>query len=160
MTSDGRRRREKVESTGGRIHETTGRNFPHQIGLTGDEKESSEDISLYCLSVLEREPCTVGEGDKKRLLVFEAWCCSRLLKIIWTEMLTNEEYLRERKKLETSCGSINFSGPILRRNGLMKLIGKGINYKRTPSPEYIYQVSTDTKCDTYWKFSMYFHAVR
>jgi hypothetical protein len=65
--------------------------------------------------------------DQKHLESFETWCWRRMLKIIWTDHVRNEEVLlrlKEQRNImhEISKRKANWIGHILRRNCLLRQV--------------------------------------
>jgi len=50
------------------------------------------------------ETWTIAKEEQRRIKAFEIWCYRRMLKISWTDMVTNEEVLEmsERRTLWNS----------------------------------------------------------
>ena len=66
------------------------------------------------------ESWTITEEIRKRIEAFEMWCYRRMLKIKWTDRVTNEEVLRragvsERQLFTIVCRrKLKFAGHIIR----------------------------------------------
>ena len=91
-------------------------------------KTRQRTIKTYVWSVLlyGSEAWTLNKQMEKRLEAFEMWCWRRLLKISWTERISNEEVLRrmgvERElivKIRTS--QMRFIGHVMRRGKIEDL---------------------------------------
>jgi hypothetical protein len=68
---------------------------------------------------------TLQKADQKYVAIFELWCCRRVEKIIWTDLILNEEVLlriKEQRNIlhEISKRKANWIGHILCRNCLLK----------------------------------------
>jgi hypothetical protein len=95
------------------------------------------------------EAWTITAAEQKRLEAMETWCYRRMLKIKWTERITNEEVLRivgEKRNIMITVRKRRgrFIGHILRHSSLLKavLVGEisGKNYRGRPRMEYIGQI--------------------
>ena len=79
---------------------------------------------LYIWSTLQYgvETWTITGSMAKRLSAFEMWCYRRMLRISWTEKVSNEEVL-ERAKIKKRLYNIiqtkklQYFGHIIRQNG-------------------------------------------
>lgn len=100
-------------------------------------------LRCYVFSVLLYgvETWTLTKETTKRLEAFELWLYRRILKISWTQKITNIEVLRRMNKetelLDTvKCRKLQYLGHIMRnpdRYGLLQQILQGkINSKRAP----------------------------
>jgi hypothetical protein len=104
------------------------------------------------------ETWNVSTEEKKRLESFEMWCYRRILKIKWTDYITNEEVLA-RMNCKRSLWyyivrkRVTMVGHILRHEGLMKTVlegrVEGKNYRGRPRLEYIEQIIKEVGCKTY-----------
>ena len=70
-------------------------------------------------------------SDEIRIQSFEMWCYRRVLRISWTDRITNEEVLRRISCKERLLNTLNerklaFIGHILRTNGLEKRLLTGM----------------------------------
>ena len=68
------------------------------------------------------ETWTISENMAKRLSALEMWCYRRMLRISWTEKITNEEVLQKaeiKKRLYTTIQTkkLQYFGHIIRQNG-------------------------------------------
>ena len=76
------------------------------------------------------ETWTLQAADQKYLESFEMWCWRRMVKISWTDHMTNEEVLlrvNEQRNIlhEIRKRKANWIGHILRRNCLLKQVIEG-----------------------------------
>ena len=93
-------------------------------------------IKTYVWSVLlyGSESWTLSKQMEKRLEAFEMWCWRRLLKISWTERISNEEVLRrmgvERELIvKIRASQMRFIGHVMRRGKIedLSLTGRNID---------------------------------
>lgn len=92
-------------------------------------------------------------------MAFEALCYTRILKISWTDRITNEVFRRvgeERGFLKTlKILRTKLIGHELRHNNILGRIIEGSiegkNSRERPSIEYISQVVRDIGCGTYYE---------
>jgi hypothetical protein len=81
-------------------------------------------IALYCA-----ETWTLRAVDQNHLESFEIWCRRRMEKIIWSDHMRNEVFLRVKKHRnilhEISKRKTNWIGHIVRRNFLLQQVIEG-----------------------------------
>jgi len=89
-------------------------------------------LKCYIWSVLlyGSESWTISAEMKKKLEAMEMWCYRRMLKVSWTEFVSNEKVLakvREERQILTSITQrqLKFFGHIVRENSLEKLVMEG-----------------------------------
>jgi len=72
------------------------------IMMSKQELESLRNFTLLCLpsSKYSYESWTLNKELSQRINAFEQWCYRRLLKIKWTDMISNEEVLQRMKEKE------------------------------------------------------------
>lgn len=97
-------------------------------------------LRCYVFSVLLYgvESWTLTEASMKKLQSFEMWCYRRILKISWTQHVTNIEVLRKMNKeceipIRVKQRKLEYFGHISRnerRYGLLQLILQGKIYGR------------------------------
>ena len=104
------------------------------------------------------ETWTLGEECKRRINAFELWCYRRMLKIKWTDKITNVEVFRRAKDMACLRTVINkrrntWIGHTLRHEGLLLTILEGVvegkNARGRPRLEYVTQVVKDLGCHSY-----------
>lgn len=87
------------------------------------------------------EAWTLTEASIKKLQAFEMWCYRRMLKISWTEHVTNDEVLRRMKKCQEIINTVKerklqYFGHVVRhpeKYKLLKIVLEGkIEGKRGP----------------------------
>jgi hypothetical protein len=71
------------------------------------------------------EAWAITAAEPKRLEAMEMWCYSRMMKVKWTERITNEEVLRRVVEKRNIMPTLKrrrgrFLGLILRHSSLMK----------------------------------------
>ena len=100
---------------------------------------------------------TIGENGDRVVNAFETWCWRRMLKIKWTDRITNDEVFQRVKEerlvlkiLQNKCHS--WIGHIISHNEFVVNILEGaICGKRAigrPQPEYLKQVARNTAADS------------
>jgi len=89
-------------------------------------------LKCYIWSVLlyGSESWTISAEMKNRLASMEMWCYRRMLKIPWTEFVSNETVLgkvKEERQILTTITQrqLKFFGHVVRENGLEKLVLEG-----------------------------------
>jgi len=100
------------------------------------------------------ETWTVAKEEQRRIEAFEMLCYRRMLKMSWTDMVTNEEVLERMSKRRTLWNSIKnrrneWVGHVLRYGGLLGLIIEGKNARGIPRMEYMQQIIKDQGCNSY-----------
>jgi len=85
---------------------------------------------VWSIMLYDSETWTIAKEEQKRIEAFEMWCYRRMLKISWTDMVTNKEALERRAERRTLWNSIKKRrykriGHVLRHGGFA-----GINYGR------------------------------
>jgi len=53
---------------------------------------------MWSVGLYASETWTVGKNEERVTNAFEAWCWRRMLKIKWTDRVTNDEVFKGRKK--------------------------------------------------------------
>ena len=81
-------------------------------------------LQCYVWSTLQygAETWTISENMAKRLSAFEMWCYRRMLRISWTDKMTNEEVLEkveidERLYITIQTKKLKYFGHIIRQSG-------------------------------------------
>ena len=71
------------------------------------------------------EACSITSDLRKRLESCEMWFLRRMMRISWTDKLTNEEVLQragvERKLIGEITRQMRFLGHVIRKDGLENL---------------------------------------
>ena len=85
---------------------------------------------IWSMALYSAETWTLRAADQKYLESFEMWCCRRMEKISWTDLVRNEEVLlrvNEQRNIlhEIRKWKANWIGHILRRNYLLKQVIEG-----------------------------------
>ncbi|KAI5718650.1 hypothetical protein M8J77_024598 [Diaphorina citri] len=118
-------------------------------------------IKTFVWSVLlyGSEAWTMGKGEERRLMAFEAWCWRRMMKISWREHVTNEEVFRragERRNLmkQLKKRRATLIGHLLRHGTLTARVIEGMiegtNTVGRPPLDYIKQIMRDMNVTTYY----------
>ena len=83
------------------------------------------------------ETWTLSANTMKRITAFEMWSYRRMLKISWTDKITNETVLQMIKNKSTQlenmikCRKLRYFGHLTRRNNISRLLLEGqINGRR------------------------------
>jgi hypothetical protein len=100
---------------------------------------------------------TVGKNDERVINAFEAWCWRRMLKIKWTDRITNEEVIQRAKEVITFTNFRNRchsrTGHTIRHNEFVVNILEGaISGKKAMGRlrlQYLKQVTRNTGTDSY-----------
>jgi hypothetical protein len=101
---------------------------------------------------------TIGETEEKFVNVFETWCWKRMLKVKWTDRVTNFEVFRrakeERLLLEIlKNGRQSWLGHITRHNECVVNIVEGAMFRKKavgrPRLRYLQQVARNTGADSH-----------
>jgi hypothetical protein len=76
------------------------------------------------------EAWTITAAEQKRPEAMEMWCYRRMLKIKWTERITNEEVLRRVGEKRNIMNTVRrrrgrYIGYILRHSSLLKTVLEG-----------------------------------
>ncbi|KAF0693084.1 Uncharacterized protein FWK35_00035702, partial [Aphis craccivora] len=91
---------------------------------------------------------TIAKTERRRIEAFEMWCFRRMLKISWTNMVSNEEVLERMSRRRNE-----WIGHVLRHGGLLGLIIEGCvegkNARGRPRMEYMQQIIEDQGCTSY-----------
>jgi len=53
---------------------------------------------IWSFAVCGSETRTVGTNEERVVNVFETWCWRRMLKVKWTDRITNDEVFQRAKK--------------------------------------------------------------
>lgn len=113
---------------------------------------------VWSTALYGSESWTVGRPDKRRIEAFEMWCYRRMLKIRWTDKVTNEEVLRrigeERNIWVTLTRRRDrMVGHVLRHQGITSVVLEGAvegkNCRGRQRFEYIQQIAEDVGCHSY-----------
>jgi len=96
-----------------------------QIEYGSEEKNRKEYHLEYAA-----EKCTLTETLRKKLEVFESWVWRRMMKIRWTEIITNEEVRKRNGDEKSILRTIqhrkhNWLGHVLRHDGMLLTILEG-----------------------------------
>jgi hypothetical protein len=115
---------------------------------------------VWSVALYGSETWTIGKTEEKRFSAFETWCYRRLLRISWTEHITNEEVYRRVRKTRSFLKTLKtrkakLIGHILRQNSLLSRIIEGAiegnNSRERPPLDYISQIVRDMDCRSYCK---------
>lgn len=113
---------------------------------------------VWSIALYGSETWTLRKFEKKRLEAFEMWCWRRLLKISWTEKVTNKEVLErvqeEKHILKTASKRRHkWIGHILRHNEYMTNILEGTlegsSTRGRPRQQYMEDVTKECKQRNY-----------
>ena len=86
--------------------------------------------TVWSVMLYGAETWTLTQAEKKRIEAFEMWVWRRMLKISWTEKISNEEVLMRVEEQRSILNIISrrkhsWIGHILRHDGLLKTILEG-----------------------------------
>ncbi|CAI6343800.1 unnamed protein product [Macrosiphum euphorbiae] len=113
---------------------------------------------IWSVALFGSETWTINSTEKNRLEAFEMWCYRKMLKIPWTEKVTNKEVLDKIKEQRQIWKSIQsrrgkMIGHILRHESLLKKIiegdVEGHIARGRPRTEYMTQIMQDTNKGSY-----------
>lgn len=113
---------------------------------------------VWSIMLYGNETWTIAKTERRRIEAFEMWCFRRMLKISWTDMVSNEEVLERMPVRRTLWSSIKrrrneWIGHVLRHGGLLGLIIEGCvegkNARGRPRMEYMQQIIEDQGCTSY-----------
>ena len=99
------------------------------------------------------ETWTMKARDKRRINGFEMWCWRRMLRISWTERVTNVrvlEMVKPKERLLTTItrSKLRFFGHIMRADGMERAImlglGSGSRGRGRPRARWIGEITTAT----------------
>ena len=113
---------------------------------------------IWSVALYGSETWTLGKNEEKVVNAFETWCCRRMLKIKWTDRITNDKVVQRAKEerlllkiFKNRCHS--WIGHIIRHNEFVVNILEGaISRKKTvgrPRLQYLKQVTRNTAADSY-----------
>jgi len=113
---------------------------------------------VWSIMLYGSETWTIAKAERSRIEAFEMWCFRRMLKISWTDMVSNEEVLKRMSVRRTLWSNIKkrrneWIGHVLRHGGLLGLIIEGCvegkNARGRPRMEYMQQIIEDQGCTSY-----------
>ena len=113
---------------------------------------------LWSVALYDSESWTLGKDDKRNSEAFEMWCYRKMMKISWTDRVTNEEVLNQVKAKRTIWNTLQrrrdkMIGHILRPEGLTHLIVEGIaegkRGRGRPRMSYLDQIIQDVGASNY-----------
>jgi hypothetical protein len=117
-------------------------------------------IKTYIWSMLlyGSEAWTMTAAEQKRLEAMEMWCYRRMMKIKWTDRITNVEVVRRVGEMKSIMNTLRrrrgkFIGHILRHSSILSTVLEreisGKNYRGRSWMEYIEQIRKDVKMRSY-----------
>jgi hypothetical protein len=85
---------------------------------------------VWSIMLYGNKTWTIAKAERRRIEAFKMWCFRRMLKISWTDMVSNEEVLERMSVRRTLWSSIKkrrneWIGHVLRHGGLLGLIIEG-----------------------------------
>ena len=66
--------------------------------VTGEMKNEPIKSCIWNVALYESEPWTLGKNEERITNAFETWCWRRILKIKWTDRITNDEVFQKAKE--------------------------------------------------------------
>lgn len=126
--------------------------------LSIDKRKHLLKTYVWSTALYACETWTIATKEKRRLEAFELWCYRRMLKIKWTDRISNLEVLERINEGRTLMKTIQkrrstLIGHILRHEGLLHTIieGKldGKNAIGRPRMKYMTQIMKDLQCNSY-----------
>ena len=71
---------------------------------------------IWSVAVCGSETWTLGKNEERVVKAFETWCWRRLLKIKWTDRITNDEvFFKGRKKKKITFKNLKKYTPLMER---------------------------------------------
>jgi hypothetical protein len=122
-----------------------------------DLKRSLMEMMIWSIMSYGSETWIYNKDVLRKILTFETWCYRRILRISWTERVTNEEVYRRigsQPKLSTQLlqRRLGFFGHTVRKDGLtLQLIEGRVNGKRPrgrPRTTWLKDICYHTKLTT------------
>jgi len=113
---------------------------------------------IWCVALYGSEKRTLGENEERVKNAFETWCWSRMLKIKWTDRITNGEVFGRAKEERLLLKILkirrhSWIGHTIRHNEFVVNILEGaISGKRAvgrPRLQCLKQVARNTGADRY-----------
>jgi len=113
---------------------------------------------IWSAALYGSETWTLGKNEERVINAFETWFWRRMLKIKWTDRITNDEVfqmVKEERLLSKNLKNRHHSriGHTIRRNEFVVNILEGaISRKRAvrrPRLQYLKQVARNTGADSY-----------
>jgi len=113
---------------------------------------------IWSVALYGSETGTLGKNEKMVINTFETWCWRRMLKIKWTDGITNEEVFQRVKEERILLNILNnrrhsWIGHIIRHNEFMVNILEGAKSGKKamgrPRLQYLKQVARNTGADSY-----------
>ncbi|XP_025417940.1 uncharacterized protein LOC112688792 [Sipha flava] len=114
--------------------------------------------NVWSIMLYGSETWTIAKAERRRIKAFEMRCFRRMLKISWTDMVSNEEVLERMSARRTLWSSIKkrrneWIGHVLRHGGLLGSIIEGCeegkNARGIPRMKYMQQIIEDQGCTSY-----------
>ncbi|KAL4084163.1 hypothetical protein QTP88_027996 [Uroleucon formosanum] len=93
---------------------------------------------VWSIMLYGSETWTIAKAERRRIEAFEIWCFRRMLKISWTDMVSNEEVLERMSVRRTLWSRLIIEGCV-----------EGKNARGRPRMEYMQQIIEDQGCTSY-----------
>jgi len=112
----------------------------------------------WSVALYGSETWTLGKTEEKVINAFETWCWRRILKIKWTDRITNEEVFQRVKEERLLLKMLNnrrysWIGHIIRNNEfVVNIMERAISGKKAmgrPRLQYLKQVARNKDADSY-----------
>jgi len=108
---------------------------------------------IWSVAVCGSETWTVGKNEVRIINAFETWCWRRMLKIKWTDRITNDEVFQRAKEEKLLLKTLKnrshlWIGHTIRHNEFVGAILKK-NAVGRPGLQYLKQVAINTTADSY-----------
>ena len=113
---------------------------------------------IWSVALYGSETWTLGKTEEKVINAFETWCWRRILKIKWTDRITNEEVFQRVKEERLLLKMLNnrrysWIGHIIRNNEfVVNIMERAISGKKAmgrPRLQYLKQVARNKDADSY-----------
>lgn len=113
---------------------------------------------IWSTALYGSETWTIGKNEEKTINAFETWCWRRMLKIKWTDRVTNEEVLQRAEEERTLLKTLksrrhSWIGHIIRHNEFVTNIVEGVipgkKARGRPRLQYLNQAIKNTGTASY-----------
>ena len=114
--------------------------------------------SIWSVALYGSETWTVGKNEERAINAFETWCWRRMLKMKWTDRITNVEVFQKVKEEKLFLKILknrrhSWIGHTIRHNEFVVNILEGaISGKKAvgrPRLQYLKEVARNTEADSY-----------
>jgi len=133
-------------------------NYYARITLVWKWKRHLYKSCIWSVALYGSETGTLGKNEERVINAFETWCWRRMLKIKWTDRITNEKVFQRVKEERPLLKILNnrrhsWIGHIIRHNEFVVNIMEGaVSGKKAmgrPRLQYLKQVARNIGADGY-----------